>query len=238
MDTAGCSIGVIQVNSPGAQQRLWITFGRGDAVKYITHLDMMRAWERLVRRARLPVTYSSSHPPRPRLAIAAPLAVGVTSIGELLDIYLDARLPVAQVTRRLVAECPSGFSISEVQEVSMTLPSLQSLVRFSEYRVTLYGHLTMSELQEQVHTLLAATSLPRERRRDGEIRRYDLRPQVDSLWIAEWSAREAVLGMLLQTDEQATGRPDEVLAALGLAETMHSIQRVKLILARNCSRLG
>jgi len=97
--------------------------------------------------------------------------------------------------------------------------------------VTLAARTAMSEAQQRIAALLAAPSIPRERLRDQQIRRYDLRSQVDSLWIAEWSKDQGVLGMLLQTDEQATGRPDDVLSVLGLSDTTRSIHRVKLILA-------
>lgn len=214
------------------RQRLRITFGCGEAAQYVTHLDLMRMWDRLLRRAGLPVSYSAAQPPRPRLALAAPLAVGVTSEGELLDVFLDARLPVAQVARRLALECPAGITIGEVQEVGLHLPSLQSLARLSEYRVTVATTRPMAEVERSIAGLLAATSLPRQRLRDGAVRQYDVRPQVDSLWLAEWGQDAAVLGMLLQTDEQATGRPDDVLAVLGLDAAVHSIHRVKLILAQ------
>jgi radical SAM-linked protein len=215
----------------GPRQRLRITFGRGEAVKYITHLDLMRLWERMLRRARFPVSYSTSQPPRPRLALAAPLAVGVLSEGELLDVFLDARLPIVHLTKRLAIECPAGISINQVQEVGVGLPSVQSLVRFSEYRVSVAPTVSMGDVQERIGGLLAAKTIPRERLRDKEIRRYDLRPQIDSLWIAEWGKDEGVLGMLLQTDERATGRPDDVLSALSLGESERSVLRTKLILA-------
>ena len=212
----------------GPRQRLRITFGCGDPIKYITHLDIMRLWERLLRRAWLPVSYSTAQPPRPRLALAAPLAVGVTSEGELLDVFMDARLPLVQLSRRLAAEGPLGITVAQVQEVGLGLPSLQSLVRFSEYRVTVPASLS-AEMQQRIAALLAATTLPRQRLREKETRSYDLRPQIDSLWIANWDSAHGVLGMLLQTDERAAGRPDEVLSALGAeAEAIH---RVRLILA-------
>ena len=56
-------------------QRLRVTFTRGEQVKYITHLDLMRFWERALRRAEIPVAYSEGFSPHPQLALAAPLAV-------------------------------------------------------------------------------------------------------------------------------------------------------------------
>lgn len=223
------------MNTTGPRQRLRLTFSRGEEIRYITHLDIMRLWERLVRRARLPVSYSAAQPPRPRLALGAPLAVGVTSEGEMLDIFLDARLPAVQLAQRLALECPPGLAITKVQEVGLALPSLQSLIGLSEYRVTVAASIPVRDMQERVAGVLAAASLPRERLRDKEIRRYDMRPQINSLWITDWSDAPGesggVLGMLLQTDEQATGRPDDVLAVLGLGGAARAIHRVRLILA-------
>ena len=69
-------------------QRLRVKFGRGRKLKYISHLDLMRLWERGLRRAGVPVAYSEGFNPRPRLSFASPLAVGTTSESELLDILL------------------------------------------------------------------------------------------------------------------------------------------------------
>jgi radical SAM-linked protein len=219
------------VDTIGPRQRLRITFSRGEAVKYIAHLDLVRLWERIVRRARVPVSYSATELARPKLSLAAPLAVGLTSEGELLDLFLDARLPLVPLAKRLALECPAGIVINQIVEVSLGLPSLQSLVRFSEYRTSVDSDMSMSDIERRVAQLLAAPSLPRERLREKELRRYDLRPLIDSLWVTGQTSDGQWLGMILQTDEQATGRPDEVLAALGLGEPAHSIHRVKLMLA-------
>lgn len=219
------------MDTAGPRQRLRITFGRGEAVRYITHLDIARMWERMVRRAHLPVSYSAAGLPQPRLSLAAPLAVGVTSDGELLDMYLDTRLPLVPLAKRLALECPPGITINQIQEVALATPSVQSLVRYSEYRVAVSAQMANAEIESRIANLLAARSLPRERVREKQVRRYDLRPLVESVWPADWGMQGGTLGMLLQTDEQATGRPDEVLAALGLAEQAHAIHRVKLILA-------
>ena len=68
-------------------QRLRVRFTRGDEIKFISHLDIMRLWERALTRAGIRITYSEGFSPHPRLSLAAPLAVGVTGESELLDIY-------------------------------------------------------------------------------------------------------------------------------------------------------
>ncbi|UCG84296.1 MAG: DUF2344 domain-containing protein, partial [Dehalococcoidia bacterium] len=70
-------------------QRLRVTFSRSDSLKFISHLDMMRLWQRALRRADIPLAYSQGFSPHPRLSLAAPLAIGVTSSAELMDVFLQ-----------------------------------------------------------------------------------------------------------------------------------------------------
>ena len=69
--------------------RLRVRFGRGPEVKFISHLDVMRFWERAFRRARIPLAYSEGFSPHPRISLAAPLPVGVTSEAELMDVMVS-----------------------------------------------------------------------------------------------------------------------------------------------------
>ena len=73
-------------------QRLRARFAKRESLKYISHLDLARTWERVFRRAGLPVVYSQGFNPRPRFQIAAALPVGVTGQSELLDIWLSEPL--------------------------------------------------------------------------------------------------------------------------------------------------
>jgi hypothetical protein len=80
-------------------------------------------------------------------------------------------------------------------------------------------------LAEQVRQLLSAGQLPRQRR-DKD---YDLRPLIEDLWVEGKEADGWVLGMRLRAGSQGTGRPDEVLDALGLAEKPHVVRRERLL---------
>ena len=212
-------------------QRLRLTFARGEEIQYITHLDIMRLWVRALRRARVPLAYSQGFTPHPQLSLAAPLAVGVTSEGELMDIELEGRLATRYFLARVDEQLPTGVRLLGVEEVPPTWPSLQAAVRFAEYRVTVQTEEPLAALQKRLAVLLAAPSLPRQRLRGDQVRRYDLRPLIVDLRLERWDAGEAMLFLRLQTDERATGRPDEVLAALDLAEVPRTIQRTRLLLA-------
>ncbi len=213
-------------------QRLRVTFSRGEEVKYITHLDLMRVWERSLRRAGIDVAYSEGFNPRPRLALAAPLPVGVTSSGELMDLYLSSRVRPQDFLREVSKQLPEGLEVREAREAGMALPSLQSEVRWAEYQVDIDGGVDLESARSAVAAFLAATTLPWEHMREKEVRKYDIRALVQDIWFEESpaGATGCRLGMRLRADSGGSGRPEQVAAALGLGEPV-AIHRTKLILA-------
>jgi radical SAM-linked protein len=211
-------------------QRLRVTFCRGEEVRYITHLDLMRFWERALRRAAIPLAYSQGYSPSPRISLAAPLPVGVTSSGELMDVLLSRRVTPYDFIKAVSQQLPAGIAIQEVREVGLGLSSLQSQVRWSEYQVDVSTDRSAEDVREALAKLLAAESLPWQHQRDKEVRRYDLRSLVHDLWLEGLSDGLCTLGMRLRTDSQASGRAEQVAAALGFSESPLRIHRCKVIL--------
>jgi radical SAM-linked protein len=211
-------------------QRLRIVFRKGGEIKYISHLDLMRAWERALRRADMPLAHSRGFNPRPKLSFAAALAVGFTGRMEMLDIFLEQRLGLRQCASRVKAQLPIGLQLQSVFEVSAALASLPSLVTAAEYEVLVRGEEDFDDTNARLRSLLAAESIPRCRERPDKVRTYDLRPLIDSLWLVRGHAGEAVVGMRLRAGSQGTGRPDEVMDALGMAEAVRGIERTKIVL--------
>jgi radical SAM-linked protein len=187
-------------------------------------------WERVFRRAGLPLAYSQGFSPHARISIAAPLAMAVTADAELMDVELDRHMDPEYAMGCVRPQLPPGFGVSEVEEVSSQWRALQAAARFSEYTVALLTDLSPAEVQSRVDALLATATLPRQRMRDREVRRYDLRPLIDRLWVQSHQGGQVMLGMRLQTDQHATGRPDEVLAALELAAAPRQVNRTRLVL--------
>jgi radical SAM-linked protein len=212
-------------------QRLRITFSRGDEVKYLSHLDLMRLWERALRRADVPLAYSQGFNPHPRISIAAPLPIGVTSDGELMDILLQKKYSPYLFIKTMSEQLPHGIGIVGVAQVAMPLPSLQSQVRQAEYQVELATDRRAQEVEEALHSFIAKKQLPWQHRRDHEVRHYDLRSLVDRLWLIDWYGSGCTIGMRLRTDSSGTGRAEQVTLALGFPDSPRSIHRTKLILA-------
>jgi len=210
-------------------QRLRVRFSRGEEVKYVTHLDLMRLWERALRRAGIDIAYSEGFTPHAQLSLAAPLAVGVTSDGELLDVFLGSRMMPLDFMREIDKQLPEGIEALAVEEVGLRGPSLQAELRAVEYEVSLPAT-SSEEAREAVETFLAAESVPWEQMRDGDVRRYDIRTLVQHLWVDGSKEGSPVVGMRVRADSSGSGRPEQVIAAIGLPEPT-AIHRRKLVLA-------
>ena len=211
-------------------QRLRIAFTRGEEVKYLSHLDLMRLWERALRRADIPLAYSQGFSLHPRISIAAPLPIGVISEGELMDILLSKRFSPYYFIKAVAQQLPLGIGITGVEQVSPQIPSLQSQVRQAEYRVELDTDKQPQEVEEMIRSFMAKKNFPWQHTRDHVIRHYDIRILVDRLWLIEWKESLCTLGMRLRTDNSATGRAEQVTLSLGFPDPPRLIQRTKLIL--------
>ena len=212
-------------------QRLRIAFTRGEEVKYLSHLDLMRLWERALRRADIPLAYSQGFSLHPRISIAAPLPIGVISEGELMDILLSKRFSPYYFIKAVAQQLPLGIGITGVEQVSPQIPSLQSQVRQAEYRVELDTDKQPQEVEEVIRSFMGKEHFPWQHMRDHVIRHYDIRILVDRLWLIEWKESLCTLGMRLRNDNSATGRAEQVTLALGFPDPPKLIQRTKLILA-------
>ena len=211
-------------------QRLRIRFCRGEEIKFISHLDIMRLWQRALNRAGVPLAYSEGFNPHPRISLAAPLALGVISEAELMDIVLAKWVSPHSFTTAVGQQLPSGIKIQQVYNMPMTMPSLQSQVRYAEYKVELETGKGQKDIESAMASLLATEHLPWQHQRDTGPRHYDLRVLIDDLWLVDWCSGYCTIGMRLRCDSGGSGRPEQVAAALGFEQYPKSIHRTKLIL--------
>jgi radical SAM-linked protein len=207
-------------------ERIRVTYAKTEPLRYVGNLDMQKVWERSLRRAHLPVAYSQGYHPQPRLNQACPLPLGMTSRHEMVDFWLTEELPADQVRQMLFKGVPPGIELADVGIVDLSLPSLQTQVKSSEYMVELLDPISPQELQDRISNLLGTASIIRTRRDKA----YDLRPLVEELEMSESDEGSLRLRMLLAAREGATGRAEEVLAALDLYPSAARVERVKLVL--------
>jgi radical SAM-linked protein len=214
-------------------QRLRIRFSRGPEVKFISHLDLIRLWQRALHRAGIPLAYSQGFSPHPQLSLAAPLAVGTTSQAELMDVFCAKPVSSHWLSSALSQQLPAGINILEVFPAPLTQPSLQSLVRYAEYEVEVATEKEREDVESALNQLLSLKTLPWQHQRDTGTRSYDLRALIDRLWLSDWHQTYGTISMRLHCDSGGSGRPEQVALALGFTRYPRSIHRTRLILKTN-----
>ena len=205
--------------------RARITFTKQGALRYTGHLDLHRLWERAMRRAELPLAYSQGFHPQPKISIAAALPLGFSSRGEVLDVRLNEELSTQEITDKLKNSLPKDIQITQVESVEERLPALQTLILSAEYEVHLTEPVEGSDLKRKIEEIKNSETLPRERRSKF----YDLRPLIERLEMETDANGKHCLFMTLTAREGATGRPEEVLNALGIEPEYTRVERTKLI---------
>ena len=205
--------------------RARITFTKQGPLRYTGHLDLHRLWERAMRRAELPITYSQGFHPQPKISLAAALPLGFSSRGEVLDVRLNDDIPVEEIATRLKDSLPPDIQVLKVESVDERAPALQTQVLSATYEARLSEPIDPSELTRRVEEMMKAETLPRERR--GKF--YDLRPLIEMLSVITEANGKVWLRMVLAAREGATGRPEEVLTALGIEPDTVRVERTRLI---------
>lgn len=214
-------------------QRVRITFGIADPLSYASVLDLGRLWERLMRRAHLPLAYTQGFNPHPRLQFAAALPVGYTSTCELLDVLLAEELASDALHIALERHAPPGLSILNVEPVELHAASPQATMHAAHYRVELATRCSVDQVRAALSALLERDDIPRERIRKGELRPYDLRPLILAIELLKSDEQRHTLHMNLRCGQEGSGRPEEVVDALELDAADVVIHRTRLIRGDN-----
>ena len=221
--------------------KLRIRFTKLGKVRWTSHRDVARIWERAFRKASLPVCYTAGFSPRPKISFGLALPTGAESIAEYLDVDVDVdaggiagsaadALDVVTLPNRLSAGLPTGIDASAAAEVQPGAPSLQHEVTSCQWQITV-GGLDPAELAERAAAVLAARELVVTRHRKGQDVTDDIRPAILSL-----AARGSELDCELATQPRGL-RPSELLEALGVGLDHCSVLRTHQWMQRDGARL-
>ncbi len=208
--------------------RLRLRYSRDLRARDLTQSDILRLWEGLLGAARL-------HGPagdgaRPRLAASPPLPRGATSDYELVDVTVADQVSPKAFRTAIEASLPEGIRLLSVEQVGEALPSLQAAVRWSDYIITPAEGYSEQDARQAIDHFLALTTLDWQQQRESRTRRYDIRQMVAAITLLEPDANgRRRLWMRLRCDPTGTGRPEQVLAALGLGEPQ-AVHRERLVL--------
>jgi radical SAM-linked protein len=130
-------------------QRLRVWFGKQGDMALLSHLDVMRLFDRVVRRASLPVAYTNGFHPSPKIAVASALALGATSSGEIVDFELTESVEVDIFHQKLAQELPPDIPIYRVEQVDLKAPAANKLLEQVEYLITIAASSEVTPAQWQ-----------------------------------------------------------------------------------------
>ena len=210
---------------PPPLNRVRVTFTKSGSLIYTGALDMQKIWERVLRRAKLNIAYTQGFNPGPRINLASPLPLGVSSEQELADFWFVDLPDLNDFCDRVNRAAPPGMRALTAEVVPLSTPALQTRVDAASYCTGSMPGELFNLAKLAVDSLLSAETLPRERRGKP----YDLRPLILSL-VAVPEGDGGHIEMTLVSREGATGRADEVLSALGLDASAVTLIRTRIIL--------
>jgi radical SAM-linked protein len=216
---------------PATAVRIRIRFSKQGKVRFTSHRDVARIWERALRRAELPLAYTEGFSPRPKLSFGLALSTGYESLGEYLDVALRRDdVELEQLPTLLDPVLPVGVEVQAAMRLPAGAESLQQAVTSCTWHVELRGTPAADAVQA-VERVLGAPELVVRRERKGREVSDDIRPGILAARVLDASEAHADTGSAtwLETELAAQPRslrPAELVDALDLPTTVGTVVRM------------
>lgn len=210
--------------------RVRFEFSKEEDARYISHLDMIRLFERSARRGGLQVSYSQGFNPHPKMAFGPALALGVASDREYVDMSFDEDMSVEAFSKGLAAGLPPGVTLVAAAEVPGGAEALNAVINRAEYTITcgLERQLSQPECDGLCKALLDMDEIVIKKRTKKGMQDKDIRKGIFSLK-GNVGDQSIVLQAELLSGAKGSVRPEqvlEVLVSLGLpVNGQHSVIR-------------
>jgi radical SAM-linked protein len=227
--------------------RVRIRFGKIGKIRWTSHRDVARMWERAFRRVGLPLAYSEGFSPRPKVSFGLALPTGHESVAEYLDVeLLDRReVDVSSLPARLSAALPVGVDATAAQVIGPGTPSLQADVTSCSWRWVAAPEegsepLGPEQMEVRVARLMAATSAVVTRTRKGAPVAEDVRPSILDLKVVGPAGPAEEQSVWLEAElacQPRSIRPADVLLALGPGVEERLVRRTHQWILREGARL-
>lgn len=186
-----------------------IHYRRGEEVRFLSHLDMLRMFERAFRRAGIPLVFTEGYNPHPRLSFGPSLATGLTSDAEYLDLQFYADEETMNIAEELAPQLPLGVEIVAMKVLTKKAPSLSACANRADYEFHLRSGATGVDVQDRLKAILSREELYIERKKKNNSQKINVRPFIENLEMTDWGLR-----VRTKMDNGKTIRMDELLSLL------------------------
>lgn len=160
-------------------------YRRGEDVRFLSHLDVLRLFERALRRARIPIVFTQGFNPHPKLSFGPSLATGLTSDAEYVDLQIYNGAQAVDLKQRLAAQLPLGIETIAVKQLEKKGAALAALLNRADYECRLNGQTAELELENRFQSILNQKELLVKRKTKKEIRTIDVRPYIESFKVSD-----------------------------------------------------
>ena len=207
-----------------------IKYEKRNPIRFTSHLDLIRIFERAFRRAGIKLVYSRGFHPHPRISFGPPLAVGFTSDAEYFDFqyYRDKDHDIKAALNRML---PEGLKILETRNLYGKHQSLASIINRAEYKVVLYRAFDQSYLNQSIAEFMERNQIIIKRKRGADEQDFDIRAYVESI---DADAKKNDLHVSLHIINGRTARVPEILGEMlslsGEEITLSRVNRLNLLI--------
>ena len=160
--------------------RIRLRFAKQDAMRFLSHLELLNVFTRAVSRGNVPILFSQGFHPHPRFSFATATSVGVESRAEYMDMFVAPDIPADEIMQRLNRALPRGLRILEALQMDAKAPSLSVLIDRTRYRITLAEEWS-SRLADLCEDFLKRDEYVIQRKKKGDVQSVDLRAAVTEL---------------------------------------------------------
>lgn len=188
-----------------------VRYTKTGKIRFISHRDVARIFERSIRRAGVPIAYSEGFSPRPRFSFGLALPTTFASDSEFLDVYLKELIDLTPIPAALTAALPDGLDVLEAAALEPGADSLQEIVTASTWLLEVINT-SVEEVGAWIENVMSADEIEITQERKGKQVTNDIRPGILSLEIAEPTPDSRVVGIIAKLASKPRAlRPAELL---------------------------
>lgn len=147
-------------------------FNKYEEMKYISHLDLLRFMDRILRKSGIPVKYSQGFHPRPKISLGNPISLGTDAFNEAMDIELREDMTNEELFKRLNNKCVIGFEFTKVMDIDGKTSIAEE---YKEMKFEIQGH---GSSLEKIENLLGQDEIILTKEKKGKIESKDLKPRI------------------------------------------------------------
>ncbi|MDR1952773.1 MAG: TIGR03960 family B12-binding radical SAM protein [Elusimicrobiota bacterium] len=181
--------------------RVRLRFSKKGIVKYISHLEQIEVFRRVIRRSGLPIAFSAGFSPQIKASYGPPLTVGYESLSEYVDLCLIEKISLDQIRDAISKTLPESFSLLDIKHIPVFFPSIDSLVNLVEYKIY-----DCEFLQKEIDDFLIRDEIIIKKEKKGKVNEINIKPIIKEIKIEN---KDLILKLYYAKDKVI--KPDLIL---------------------------